>query len=147
MAQFSLYMAGPLFTLAERIHNLRLAEALQACDASLRCILPQLRAVELLPNLKAVAADCFAQVECADAVIVNADGADADSGTAVELGYARALKRPIIVYRTDFRSLEVDGVNLMLRYGCTEFVHLPSVETVADLAASLLAAIHRIRGR
>lgn len=146
MQRLTLYMAGPLFSLAERVHNLALAQALEQAAPRIQCILPQLRAVPLLPDLKAVAQDCFAQVGLADLVIVNADGADTDSGTAVELGYARALARPTIVYRTDFRSLEVDGVNAMLRYGCDQFVHVPEVQSVAALAQELLKAIVAIRG-
>ena len=43
------------------------------------------------------------------------DGADADSGTAWEMGYAAALKKRVIALRTDFRMAgSHERVNLML---------------------------------
>jgi nucleoside 2-deoxyribosyltransferase len=47
------------------------------------------------------------------------DGADVDSGTAAEIGYASALKKPILGYRGDFRlSCDNEGaiVNLQVEY-------------------------------
>ncbi|MFA5333279.1 MAG: nucleoside 2-deoxyribosyltransferase [Candidatus Nanoarchaeia archaeon] len=47
------------------------------------------------------------------------DGTDVDSGTASEIGYAAALKKPILGYRGDFRlSADNDGstVNLQVEY-------------------------------
>ena len=43
------------------------------------------------------------------------DGADADSGTAWEMGYATGLKKTVIALRTDFRTTgSHERVNLML---------------------------------
>lgn len=47
------------------------------------------------------------------------DGVDVDSGTASEIGYAAALKKPILGYRGDFRlSADNEGsiVNLQVEY-------------------------------
>ena len=136
------YMAGPLFSVAERDYNLRLANALRNRLPQLVFVLPQKRASALLPNLAAVVADCFAQVRKADVILACLDGPDADSGTCVEIGYAAALKKPVFGYRTDFRGSEAKGVNAMLRYGCTEYVRIPSNKfpfrsLVATLASKL----------
>jgi nucleoside 2-deoxyribosyltransferase len=138
-----IYMAGPLFTLAERESNLRLAIALRQRLPRFVFVLPQERARAFLPNVSAIVADCFVQVRQADLILACLDGPDADSGTCVEIGYARALQKRVIGYRTDFRSSEADGVNAMLRYGCTDYIKLSSLEfsasrVVADLARRLL---------
>lgn len=51
------------------------------------------------------------------------DGSDIDSGTASEIGFAAALGKPILGYRSDFRlSSDNEGalVNLQVEY----FIHL-----------------------
>ena len=60
-----------------------------------------------LKNVKAL--------ESADIIVAIIDGADADSGTAWEMGYAFALGKQVIALRTDFRrSGDHEKVNLML---------------------------------
>lgn len=120
-----IYMAGPLFTLAERSHNQRLAQALHRLNPALDCLLPQTRAAAFLPDLQAVAEDCWEQIRQADVVVACLEGSDADSGTSAELGFAKALNKPVIGYRTDFRGCEVDGLNAILRYGCNAYVFQP----------------------
>lgn len=133
------YMAGPLFTFGERAFNLQLKAALQArLPDRVQLVLPQEEADALLPDLDAVVADCFTQIVNAAVVIANLDGPDADAGTAVEVGFARGLGRPVIGYRSDFRGNEVDGVNAMLRFGCSKYLQLPSYSTsLEDLANAL----------
>ena len=56
--------------------------------------------------------------EC-DAVFAVLDGTDVDSGTAAEIGYAFAKRKPTVGYRGDFRlSADNDGsiVNLQVEY-------------------------------
>src|ERR1041384_8423589 len=104
-----IYLAGPLFTLAERRFNEQLAAALRERMPSLEIVLPQERAKELLsqPNgLQRVFEDCLAMIDECDRVLAILDGADADSGTCVELGYAWARKKSVIGVRTDFRISE-----------------------------------------
>ena len=51
----------------------------------------------------------------ADIVVAIIDGADADSGTAWEMGYAIGLRKTVIALRTDFRRAgSHERVNLML---------------------------------
>ena len=67
------------------------------------------------------------------------DGADIDSGTASEIGFATALKKPILGYRGDFRlSSENEGsiVNLQVEYFIT--LHGGKIITqIADLRKEL----------
>jgi nucleoside 2-deoxyribosyltransferase len=48
------------------------------------------------------------------------EGADADSGTSVELGYAYSKGKAILGIRTDSRISEERGLNLMLPFACRE---------------------------
>ena len=55
-------------------------------------------------------------LDAADIIVAVVDGADADSGTAWEMGYASAHGKKVISLRTDFRSAgEHERVNLMLQ--------------------------------
>ena len=60
-----------------------------------------------------------AGIDRADMVLAVLDGADVDSGTAAEIGYAFAKGKPILGYRGDFRlSADNEGsiVNLQVEY-------------------------------
>jgi nucleoside 2-deoxyribosyltransferase len=124
----------------ERSYNLQLAEQLRKLLPACEFILPQERAAIFLPDLAALAADCLAQVRAAHLVLACLDGPDVDSGTCVELGYALGLGKPVVRWRTDFRGSEVEGVNAMIRYGCTEYILAPSIEKSTEELAALLAA-------
>lgn len=134
-----IYMAGPLFTLAERNHNVALAAALMRLMPDALCVLPQRRAETLLPDLAAVSADCVEQASTCDVLVACLDGPDVDSGTCMEIVHARAHGHPVIGYRTDFRGQEVDGVNAMVRFGVDTYVFLPSYGTSIDALAECLA--------
>lgn len=134
-----IYMAGPLFSLAERNHNVALAAALMRLIPDALCVLPQRRAETLLPDLAAVSADCVEQASTCDVLVACLDGPDVDSGTCMEIVHARAHGHPVIGYRTDFRGHEADGVNAMVRYGVDTYVFLPSYGTSIDALAECLA--------
>jgi len=139
----NIYLAGPLFTLAEQLFNARLAAAMRASTAGLEIILPQERAKPLLkqPNgLERVFRDCIEMIDQCDAVVAILDGADADSGTCVELGYAFAQHKPIIGVRTDFRASEDRGLNLMVSHVCNVLL-LGTSEDIDSLAAKIRAAL------
>ena len=57
---------------------------------------------------------CVEGLDNSDIVVAVLDGADVDSGTAWEIGYAYAKEKPVIGLRTDFRSLSDGVVNLMV---------------------------------
>ena len=75
-----------------------------------------------------------------DAVVAVLDGPDVDSGTCIELGMAHALGKKIIGVRTDFRGLEVDGLNIMIRHILDSYLYWPGKEVTVEEIAS---AIHQ----
>ncbi len=65
-------------------------------------------------NRKVFAGDLSALEGC-DVVVALLDGVDVDTGVAFELGYAHALKKPIVGLKTDYRTFsKTEEVNLML---------------------------------
>lgn len=139
-----IYLAGPLFTMAEREWNVRLKKALE--KYGLEIWLPQ----ENEPREK-TAREVFKMdvkgIDQAFGVIAIMDGADPDSGTAWEVGYAYAKGKPVILLRTDFRT-NPDGFapyNLMLTESADEVVYLPG-KSVEELAWALMAYVDRVKG-
>jgi nucleoside 2-deoxyribosyltransferase len=139
-----LYFAGPLFSAAERDWNAQLCAALRA--AGHEVFLPQ----ENEPGK--TAAQIFAVdvggIDWSDGLVAIMDGgADPDSGTCWEVGYAYG-KKPIVLVRTDFRSFVGSGgsgFNPMLTESATIRVDLPAapMATVADGILAALAQLER----
>ena len=78
-----------------------------------------------------------------DAVIAILDGADSDSGTCIEIAYARAKGKPVIGVRTDFRDGEIHGLNIMTAGICSSIIKLPSTSTsVAEIAERVVQALN-----
>jgi nucleoside 2-deoxyribosyltransferase len=74
----------------------------------------------------------------ADGVLAVLDGPDVDSGTAVEIGYASALGRPIVGWRSDLRVAgdnEATPVNLQVQH----FISATGGVIVSRLDAAVLA--------
>jgi nucleoside 2-deoxyribosyltransferase len=72
-------------------------------------------------------------IDGCDAVLAILDGADVDSGTASEIGYAFARNKPILGHRSDFRlSSDNEGsiVNLQVEY----FIRAGGGEIVSSLS-------------
>ena len=143
-----LYLAGPLFTQAERHWNVRLAEILTGAGHSV--FLPQTE-VQAIATLDA---DAIFRVDVdgvrgADAVVAVVDGADPDSGTSFEVGLAYALGIPVVLVRSDFRAggdalpgQRLATVNLMLAQAATAVVaQTDPGTTLDDLAAGVVAAL------
>lgn len=142
----AIYLAGPLFGIAEQRFNREIMRALKSARPDITVVLPQDRAKELLaqPNgVQLVFEDCLAMIDSCDVILALLDGADADSGTCVELGYAYAKGKPVVGIRTDFRASEDRGLNLMVSHACGEL--LLGVEENPDaLARRALEAIDRV---
>jgi nucleoside 2-deoxyribosyltransferase len=145
MSPRTVYVAGPLFSTAEQRYNASLVKLLSARLEDFTFILPQ-EFTKLLPGdpdfFGKIFRQCIDSVDEADLVLSILEGPDVDSGTAVEMGYAYAKGKPIVGVRTDFRTLEEKGVNLMVARVCTEMLCLPShqmaIEAIADEIASAL---------
>ncbi len=142
-ARTKIYLAGPLFTLAEQRFNAELARFLEG--EGFAVWLPQ----EHEPrrnSAQSIFAMDVAAIDRADMVVACMDGADPDSGTAWECGYAYAKGKPVVCFRTDFRiSGDTEGApyNLMLTESATSRVELPFRTKPAAFRKRLLAHIRR----
>ncbi|HIC56447.1 MAG TPA: TIR domain-containing protein [Acidobacteria bacterium] len=148
----SLYFAAPLFTHAERRWNRELARALKR-DGHL-VWLPQDK-VEIscqtdVPSASSIFENALTGIRQADVVLAIIDGADPDSGTAFECGYAHALGTPILTVRTDFRRGGDDpgaNVNLMLSQSASSFVvsaEPPATDSVEILGQRILEILAKL---
>jgi nucleoside 2-deoxyribosyltransferase len=132
-----IYFAGSLFSSAERSFNVRMGKLLEKFRHEVW--LPQ----EHEPRKKDARQIFLKDVEgidWSDVVVANMDGADPDSGTCWECGYAYG-KKPVIVFRTDFRAAGDTAsatYNLMLSESATARIDLPFATEKA-----LAAAIHK----
>ena len=134
-AQYKVYFAGPLFSESEREFNQKVANRLAEIFYS--CHLPQNLDDDeenRTENRERLIYDKnLAALKNADIVVAVIDGADADSGTAWEMGYATALGKRILALRTDFRRVsDNELVNLML-------------ESDAEICSSVDELICRLR--
>jgi len=92
-----------------------------------------------------IAANNRIAIDRCDAVFAVLDGADVDSGTAAEIGYAFAQHKPIVGYRGDLRlSSDNEGstVNLQVEYFIRE-----SGGTIALNLKDALQALSAVTGR
>lgn len=140
-----IYLAGALFTAAERQWNSMVRDELE-----------KLEHVVWLPQEKAApftdTTDIFniniKGINWCDVLVANLDYPDADSGTCWEMGHAW-MKKPCAFYRTDIRangdSKEFD-VNLMLSESSTR-IPLPFPAwnlTAKEIAEAIDITIRRL---
>lgn len=139
-----IYLAAPLFTLAERMFNAELAAELARLCPELDVFLPQRcdEQFQHLPDPTRRIYDCLMDaLEWCDAVVAVLDGSDADSGTCIEMGYACGRGKRIIGVRTDFRSGEDDGLNLMVSNICAVLLREPSTTVALPVLAQRIVAV------
>lgn len=140
-----IYLAGPLFTAAERKFNTRIAWSLR--DWGFEIWLPQDKEPRDLTAKNIFLTDVEG-IEWADVVLACMDGPDPDSGTCWEVGYAYAKGKPVVCYRTDFRNAEDfagSRYNLMLSQSATENIHVPASDPAWEKV--LLAKIRNVLWR
>lgn len=118
-SRYRVYLAAPLFSAAERSYNTGIARLLRENFFSVH--LPQDAGDDSAVRGKKEHERLFrlnlAALENSDIVVAVIDGADADSGTSWEMGYAFARGKKVIALRTDFRQVGIDEqVNLMLEH-------------------------------
>jgi nucleoside 2-deoxyribosyltransferase/predicted secreted protein len=116
-ARYRVYLAAPLFSDAERSYNATLARLLE--KNLFEVYLPQEAGDDSATRGDAAQHSLFRSnlqaLEESDLIVALIEGADADSGTAWEMGYAFSHKKPVIALRTDFRRVgHHEHVNLML---------------------------------
>jgi len=136
-----IYFAGPLFTAAERDWNAKLAATLRA--AGHEVFVPQEQ--EAGRDAAAIFAVDIGGIDWADCLVAIVDGADPDSGTAWEIGYAYR-KKPIVLLRTDIRWNMGSGgaaYNAMLAESAS--IRIDAVAAPIDLVAQeLLGALGKL---
>jgi nucleoside 2-deoxyribosyltransferase len=136
-----IYFAGPLFSAAERDWNAQLAALLRG--AGHEVFLPQ----EQEPGRDAagIFATDVGGIDWADCLVAIMDGADPDSGTCWEVGYAYR-KKPIVLVRTDMRrhvGSGGSGYNPMLTESATIRVDAVAAP-IERVARELLDALARL---
>lgn len=133
-----IYLAGPLFTLGERLQNAELASRLRGAGHDV--FVPQ----EMEQRRESVANIFLSDrhgLASSEVVVACMDGADPDSGTCWEVGYGYAKGMAIILYRTDIRSeappfgpynlmLHQSGIELDCRW-----------KTMSEIADRILATL------
>jgi nucleoside 2-deoxyribosyltransferase len=140
-----LYLAGNLFTLAERLFNDQLAAALRARGYAVWN--PQENEPREFSTAAIFTMD-VSGIDHSDVILANMDGPDPDSGTSWECGYAYAKGKMVVTYRTDFRSVGEHGscdFNIMLWEGSDHYVKAPCLgpvfATIERLANALDQAL------
>ncbi|MDD3856781.1 MAG: nucleoside 2-deoxyribosyltransferase [Methanoculleus sp.] len=116
-ARYRIYLAAPLFSEAERTYNLALRDLLEAhlFDVYLPQEVGDTSHTRGREEHRAIFSQHTAALHDVDTVVAVIDGADADSGTSWEMGYAYALGKKVVALRTDFRIAgHHELVNLML---------------------------------
>ena len=116
-ARYRIYLAAPLFSEAEQAYNLVLHDLLEEhlFDVYLPQNVGDTSHTRCREDHQAIFAQHLQALQDADVVVAVIDGADADSGTSWEMGYAYASGTPVISVRTDFRRAGAhEHVNLML---------------------------------
>jgi len=116
-ARYNVYLAAPLFSEAEKAFNLVISDLLTS--HFFQVYLPQdvgddnhYRDGE---EHKHIFDSHIKALDSTDILVAVIDGADADSGTSWEMGYAYRLGIPVYAVRTDFRIAgHHELVNLML---------------------------------
>ena len=111
-----IFLAAPLFNEAEREFNSRIAKRLRekGFEAWLAQEAPFIKQGAHKEKTIIYEGDILA-LKTSDVVVAILDGAEVDAGVAYEMGYAKALGKPIIGLKTDYRTFSaMEEVNLML---------------------------------
>lgn len=125
-----IYVAGPLFNEAELRMNREINEVLKACghetylpqeDGGEFASLPEV--VEGKPKAQYLFDQDVAHLDWCDTILFIFDGRVPDEGACFELGYAYASKKRCIGFKTDVRTFNLGGDNLMLRCAVETTLH------------------------
>src|SRR5660397_277964 len=101
----TVYLAAPLFSEAECDFNRKLRD--EIISAGFKVFLPQEDSnniKDMKDRQKIIFNKNLKGIENSDILVAVIDGADVDSGTAWEIGFAFAKGKPLLGLRTDFRT-------------------------------------------
>jgi nucleoside 2-deoxyribosyltransferase len=138
-----IYLAGPLFTTPEREFNVQLATRLRA--AGHQVWVPQEHPASERTG-RAIFLKDLGGIDWAEGLVAIMDGADPDSGTCWECGYAYGKGKPVVLYRSDLRgSGDADDIpyNAML-IGAADARIDQRLGTVDEAAAAIDAELVRL---
>ena len=116
MKYVKVFLAAPLFNDAEREFNSKIAKILRENGFEVWVAQegPFIKQDAHKEKKMIYDGDILA-LKTSDAVVALLDGIDVDSGVAYEMGYAKALGKPIVGLKTDYRTFSrMEEVNLML---------------------------------
>ncbi len=144
-----IYLAASLFTHMESRWNRDVAEALLRARNGIEVVLPQDFDIPGrhgdAKRYGKIFAQCYGAIDGCDAVVAILEGAEVDSGTAWEVGYAFAKGIPVIGVRTDFRPGADSGLNIMLARSCRYLVTGARFDRgVEDIAERIARALDRL---
>lgn len=149
------YVAGPLFNQAEREQQANIAKALERNGYC--TFLPQRDGYavgDLIDDLQkkgTTGSDAAAeatkivfdfdlkQLRESDAIVVDANGIEPDSGTMIEAGMAYLLSVPVVIYYNDVRSFSPDLNLNPLLLGVTKVPIATSPDQVPRLVTKAIA--------
>lgn len=151
MSVARVYVAGPLFTPQDRAVLETIAGALRHLGHEPFLPHKAFPTKPLTDDAQARAAFSFLleAIESCDALVALCDGLDVDAGTCVEIGYAHALRRPILALRSDTRTGgERAGVNLMAFGAAAHVATLGewTQEAVAEAVKPFLSTVRVFAG-
>jgi len=131
------FLAAPLFSDAEREFNSRIAKRLRAngFEVWLAQEAPFIQ-TGTHKEKKMIYESDISALKTSEAVVAILDGVDVDAGVAYEMGYAKALGKPIVGFKTDHRTFSgLEQVNLMLEGALTKLCK--SVDELMDAFAKM----------
>jgi len=117
-----IFLAAPLFSEAERDFNSRIAKRLRqnGFEVWLAQEAPFIHTGTRKEKKIIYEGDVSALKTC-EVVVAVLDGVEVDAGVAYEMGYAKALDKPVVGFKTDHRTFSgVEEVNLMLEVSLTK---------------------------
>ena len=138
-----LYLAASLFSSFERDRNSAIAQHL--IGRGYYVFLPQdvRTSTGERPLADVIFKECVNGINESDLIVGLVDGPDVDSGTAWELGYAYAHKKPIVVLRSDYRSAENGPVNIMIQFSSRLVLANKPGTDAPDAIQALIDAVDR----
>lgn len=116
MKELKVFLAAPLFSESEQSFNSKVAKTLR--KNGFKVWVAQ-EAPFISKGTKEEKKSIFeGDVEAirnSDAVVAILDGIEVESGVAFEIGYAHCLRKPIIGFKTDYRTFsKIEDINLIL---------------------------------
>lgn len=111
-----IFLAAPLFNEAEQDFNSKIAKRLR--EEGFEVWLAQESSFiqhGAHKEKKKIFEGGISALKASDAIVAVLDGIQVDAGVAFEVGFARALEKPVVGFKTDYRVFSAgEEVNLML---------------------------------